>query len=137
MMVVEGGFPFNVNASDNSNTGGGIQMRAQETCNGNSGPHKFSEWFNTSCYQQPAVSTFGNERRNNLTGPHNTNLDLSVFKEFPIFENLKFQWRTDAFSALNHPLPDQPNNSCCTGTFGEVTGWGGARTIQMSAKMLW
>ena len=137
MFTVEGGFPFNVNATDNSNTGGGIQMRAQETCNGNNGSHTFAEWFNTSCYQQPAVNTFGNERRNNLNGPRNTNLDLSVFKEFPIFENLKFQWRTDAFSALNHPLPQQPKNNCCTGTFGEITGWGGARTIQMSAKMLW
>jgi Carboxypeptidase regulatory-like domain len=137
MLTVEGGFPFNVNATDNSNTGGGIQMRAEESCNGNNGPHTVAEWFNTSCYTNPAVSTFGNERRNNLTGPRNTNLDLSAFKEFELYENLKFQWRTDAFSVLNHPLPDQPQNTCCTGTFGEITGWGGARTIQMSAKMLW
>ena len=137
MLTVEGGFPFNVNSADNSNTGGGIQMRAQESCNGNHGPHTFAEYFNTSCYRNPAVSTFGNERRNNLTGPRNTNLDLSAFKEFPIWENLTFQWRTDAFSALNHPLPNQPQNGCCQGTFGEITGWGGARTIQMSAKLLW
>jgi Carboxypeptidase regulatory-like domain len=136
-LTVEGGFPFNVNASDNSNTGGGIQMRAQESCNGNHGPHTFAEWFNTSCYQQPASNTFGNERRNNLNGPRNTNLDLSAFKEFPLWETLTFQFRADAFSALNHPLPDQPQNSCCTGTFGEITGWGGARSIQLSTKVLW
>jgi len=136
-LTVEGGFPFNVNATDNSNTGGGIQMRAEETCNGNHGPHTFAEWFNTSCYQQPAENTFGNERRNNLNGPRNTNLDLSAFKEFPIWETLTFQFRADAFSALNHPLPDQPQNTCCTGTFGEVTGWGGARDIQLSTKILW
>jgi hypothetical protein len=137
MMTVEGGFPFNVNAADNSNTGGGIQNRGAESCNGNNGPHKVAEWFNTTCYTVPAVSTFGNERRNNLTGPRNTNLDLSGFKEFELYENLKFQWRTDAFSSLNHPLPQQPQSNCCTGTFGEITGWGGARTIQMSAKVLW
>ena len=137
MMTVEGGFPFNVTAADNSNTGGGIQNRGAESCNGNNGPHKVAEWFNTTCYTVPAVSTFGNERRNNLTGPRNTNLDLSGFKEFELYENLKFQWRTDAFSSLNHPLPQQPQSNCCTGTFGEITGWGGARTIQMSAKVLW
>ena len=137
MLTVEGGFPFNVNATDNSNTGGGIQMRAQETCNGNSGPHTIAEWFDTACFGQPAVSTFGNEQRNDLNGPRNTNLDLSASKEFLLFENLKFQWRTDAFSSLNHPLPDQPNNTYGKGTFGTISGWGGARTIQMSAKLLW
>ena len=135
--VVEGGFPFNVNASDNSDTGGGIQNRANETCNGNNGPKTIAEYFNTACYNQPAVGVFGNERRNNLTGPRNTNLDVSIAKEFQIWDNLKFQWRTDAYSVLNHPLPQQPQNSCCTGTFGEITGWGGARTIQLSAKVLW
>ena len=136
-LTVEGGFPFNINATDTSNTGGGIQMRATESCNGNNGPKTFAEYFNTTCYANPATNTFGNERRNNLTGPQNTNLDLSGFKEFAIWDNLKFQWRTDAFSSLNHPLPGQPNNTCCTGTYGEITSWGGARSLQLSAKVLW
>jgi len=136
-LSVEGGFPFNVTATDTSNTGGGIQMRALQTCNGNNGPHTFAKWFNTSCYHNPAVNTFGNERRNDLNGPRNTNLDLAAFKEFPIWETLTFQFRADAFSALNHPLPDQPQSACCSGTFGEVTGWGGARNLQLSTKILW
>lgn len=133
----EGGFPFNVTATDTSNTGGGITMRGQRSCNGNSGPKTFAEFFNTSCYANPAENTFGNERRDDIIGPHNTNLDLSAFKEFPVWENLTFQFRTDAFSALNHPLPDDPNASCCSGTYGEITGWGGARTLQFSGKVLW
>ena len=137
LLTFEGGFPFNVTATDNSNTGGAITMRAQQTCNGNTGSRTFSQYFNKSCYAIPAENTFGNERRNDLTGPHNTNLDLSAFKEFPIWNNLTLQWRTDAFSSLNHPLPDQPNSGCCTGTYDEITGWGGARTLQMAAKVLW
>lgn len=136
-LTVSGGFPFDVGATDNSNTGGGIRMRAQESCNGNSGPKTFNEFFDTSCYTNPAVNTFGNERRNNLTGPRNTNVDLSGFKEFVIWREMKFQFRADAYSALNHPLPKQPNNTCCTGNFGAITGWGGARTLQLGAKMLW
>ncbi len=137
LLTFEGGFPFNVTATDTSNTGGGITMRGQETCNGNSGPKTFAEYFNTSCYSNPAENTFGDERRDDIYGPHNTNLDLSGFKEFPIWESLTFQFRTDAFSALNHPLPDQPNASCCSGTYGEITGWGGARTLEFSGKFLW
>ena len=39
-------------------------------------------YFNTSCYSVPTTNVFGNERRNDLNGPQNTNLDLAAFKEF-------------------------------------------------------
>ncbi len=136
-LTVNGGPPFSVGASDNSNTGGGIGMRAEETCNGNNGPHTFAEYINISCFKNPAENTFGNQQRNSLTGPRNTNVDLSVFKEFPIYNRLTFQFRVDAFSALNHPLPQLPDNNVNDGNFGEITGWGGARSLQFSGKVLW
>jgi outer membrane receptor protein involved in Fe transport len=136
-LTVEAGMPFNALGNDNSNTGGGIQMRANESCNPNSGPKTFAQYFNISCFSQPATNTFANEQRNDIFGPRNTNLDLSGFKEFAIYERLKFQFRTDAFSALNHPLPQQPQNTFSGATFGQITGWGGARTLQLSAKILW
>jgi Carboxypeptidase regulatory-like domain len=138
-LTVEAGMPFNVLGNDNSNTGAGgsFQMRANESCNPNTGPKTFAQYFNTSCFSQPATNTFANERRNDIFGPRNTNVDLSAFKEFPIFDTLKFQFRTDAFSALNHPLPQQPQNTFSGATFGQITGWGGARTLQLSAKILW
>jgi len=145
LLAIRAGMPFNTTASDNSNTGGGIQNRATSTCNGNSGKSNFvpkasnalATYFNTSCYAVPANNVFGNEPRNDLNGPRNTNLDLAAFKEFQLWENLKFQWRTDAFDSLNHPLPGEPNTSCCSGTFGEITSKGNSRTIQLSAKILW
>jgi outer membrane receptor protein involved in Fe transport len=137
-LTVNAGMPFNVNATDNSYTGGGIQMRANESCNPNKGaPRNFAEYFNTSCFSQPGNGTFGTERRNDIFGPRNTNVDMSAFKEFAIYERLKFQFRTDAFSALNHPLPQQPQNTLGSSTFGQVTGWGGTRNLQLSAKILW
>ena len=137
-MTVQAGMPFNALASDTSNTGGGIQMRGNETCNPNTGPKTAAEYFNTSCFSQPAVNTFGNERRNDIFGPRNTNIDFSGFKEFPIYDRYKFQFRADAFSALNHPLPQQPQSTIATtATFGRITGWGGSRTLQLSAKVLW
>jgi len=138
-LTVNAGMPFNMLATDNSDTGGGIQMRANRTCDPNKGaPHTFAQWFNVSCVNnQPANETFGNEQRNDIFGPRNTNLDLSAFKEILIYERLKLQFRTDAFSALNHPLPDEPNNTVGGSQAGQVTAWGGARTLQLSAKVLW
>jgi len=144
LMGIRAGMPYNATAADNSNTGGGIQNRATQTCNGNTGTNfvpseskALKPYFNNSCYSVPTTNVFGNERRNDLNGPHNTDVDLAAFKEFELWENLKFQFRTDAFNALNHPLPGEPNTSCCSGTFGEVTSKGGARSIQLSAKVLW
>jgi hypothetical protein len=55
-----------------------------------------------------------------------------------VYDRLKLQFRTDAFSAFNHPLPQQPQSTIATtATFGAITGWGGARTLQLSAKILW
>jgi 3D (Asp-Asp-Asp) domain-containing protein len=43
-------------------------------------------------------------QRNELRGPHYTNLDLGVGKTFPLFsENYKLVFRADAFNAFNHP----------------------------------
>ena len=144
-MSVNAGPPINTAANDNSNTGGGIQMRGNRYCDPNAGaPHNgHGMWFNTACFipagtnGQPASNTFGNERRNDIFGPRNTNMDLSAFKEFELHDRLKMQFRTDAFSALNHPLPQEPNNTISSAQFGQITGWGGARSLQMSLKVLW
>ena len=57
-MGIRAGMPYNTTASDNSNTGGGLQMRSTQTCNGNHGGSNFvpkaanalQPYFNTTCY---------------------------------------------------------------------------------------
>ena len=138
IFTVNAGLPVTVIATDSSNTGGGINARAKQSCNGNIVSNRgFNNFFNASCYAQPDVNTFGDERRNDIIGPRNTNLDLSIMKEFTLHENLKFQWRTDAYSALNHPLPQAPDATITDGAFGKITSWAGARTVQLAAKILW
>lgn len=138
-LSVNAGQPINTAGNDNSFTGGGIQMRGNRSCDPNSGaPHNgHGYWFNTACFSQPANYTLGNERRNDIFGPRNTNVDMSAFKELELHDRLKMQFRTDAFSALNHPLPQEPNNTISNTQFGRITGWGGARSLQMSLKVLW
>ena len=48
------------------------------------GDRTFYKNFNTSCFQLPAVGTFGNAARTELRGPGISNFDLSVFKNFTI-----------------------------------------------------
>jgi hypothetical protein len=39
------------------------------------------QWFNETAFAAPAAGTFGNERRNQLTGPGLTRTNLSLISE--------------------------------------------------------
>lgn len=48
---------------------------------------------------------FGNVPRNSETGPIFNNLNMSLFKNIRVRENMKLQLRAEAFNFLNHPNP--------------------------------
>ena len=80
--------------------------------------------------------------RNNLRGPNYFNLDLGLGKTFPVYRNYRFNFRTDAFNALNHPNFEAPTmtggaditeSSLPFGTMPEVTA-NGARVLQVALR---
>ena len=72
-------------------------------------PKTLTNWFSASAYSTPAQYTYGNAGRNSLIGPGRTNLDMSIFKSFPVHEEMFFQFRFEAFNVLNHPQFGYPN----------------------------
>ncbi len=58
--------------------------------------------FKTDVFAPPTVGTFGNSARTIVRGPGVNNWDLSLFKEFPIREQMRFQFRAEAYNAFNH-----------------------------------
>jgi hypothetical protein len=144
----ETGFPFSVVASSDASIGGGYNERANWLCNGNKSSHgstwdKYTQYINTACYSQPAPGTLGTERRDDLVGPSNTNVDLSAFKEFIIHNEVKFQLRGDAFNAFNHVNLGEPTKELHSsdGDFGAADANDGntapGRIIQIGAKIIW
>ncbi len=75
-------------------------------------------------FTRPAAETFGS--RNSLYGPHYTNADISMAKNFAITEKFVAQFRVEAFNLFNHPQLGTPNNNCidCSGA-GKITGLAG------------
>ena len=51
----------------------------------------------------PAPGTFGNARRNDTTGPGLSQLDLTLQKNFTVYEGVKAEFKADAYNILNHP----------------------------------
>ena len=78
------------------------------------------KWFDVTKFSAPATATFGNTGRNILNGPGFVNLDLSVFRKFPITERFTLEMRAESFNFTNTPHFNNPNTTFGASTFGEV-----------------
>jgi hypothetical protein len=97
-------------------------------------------------------STFPVQERNQYRGPHYFNVDMSLFKNFSVHENLKFGVGIQAFNVFNHPNFFIPNPIMAHGdtTFGQISAMtptptspygaffgfdSSPRVVQLSAKI--
>ena len=71
----------------------------------------------------PAVTGFGNQRRNQFFGPRYFDTDLTIMKNFkiPRWESAKFGVGVQFFNLLNHPNFDQPIGDVQDPQFGLIT----------------
>jgi outer membrane receptor protein involved in Fe transport len=79
-------------------------------------------------WQRPAAPpagfpSFGNAHRDSIIGPKWFDSDLSVVKIVPVGEQLKIQFRAEAFNVFNHPNLGNPGGCVdCSGTGGAQIG---------------
>lgn len=66
-------------------------------------------WFNPAAYADPAPGTFGDNIRNTLVGPGFSDVDLSLGKEFRLYESMTLEIRADAYDAFNHINYNNPD----------------------------
>jgi hypothetical protein len=83
---------------------------------------------------------YGTSSRDAVRAPGQINADLSLAKNFPILEKAGFEFRFDAFNALNHWNPGQPgqvnvNGGASTGGIFPTTTQGAARVLQISGRV--
>jgi Carboxypeptidase regulatory-like domain/TonB-dependent Receptor Plug Domain len=146
----QSGAPLGINIATTTNidiTGTpSITPRAYLTGNPNlpPGSRTFSQNFNTSVVQLPAVGTFGNAARNVIRGPGINNWDLALVKNVPIRERLRLQLRWEAYNAFNHTQFSTINTSAnfnpATGQqinaqFGAFTAARDPRQMQMAVRL--
>jgi hypothetical protein len=135
------GMPFSeTNASNRSGTRPTTTNsdRPNQVGSGRVAHPTIGAWFNTADFVAQPLATFGNQRRNQLYGPGLQRVDLSVFKNFDIYERLKLEFRTEAFNVLNTAQFVNPTASLGNALNGRITSTANAynpRLIQFAARL--
>ncbi|HXJ41537.1 MAG TPA: hypothetical protein VNH18_19820, partial [Bryobacteraceae bacterium] len=104
----------------------------------NCGSGHLSGCITTAAFELPAQYTYGTAGRNLLHGPHLFDMDLSIAKNFPISERLRFQFRAEAFNVWNSPQFNNPAAVFATSSFGNITSTSiENREIQFAGRFIW
>lgn len=106
------------------------------TCPRVSYPKQVNEWFNTNCFTNPALYTFGNSGTAPVTAPGVNNWDVSLAKETKIREGTQLRIEGNFFNIANNPHFGVPNQTYGTAGFGTITSDAlPPRIIQLGAKL--
>jgi hypothetical protein len=103
------------------------------------GVRSVDNYFNTANVALPTDPShpFGNAGRNNVRALALNQLDLGLFKNFRLpKENMKLQFRSEMFNALNHTNFMGPNSDRASASFGTIRGTFPARQIQFALKLM-
>jgi hypothetical protein len=121
------GFPIFVIDTNNSsganleNTNDVSQIRPNQTCNPVFSHPTLAEYFNVSCFSQPAPGELGNANRTPLSGPDFVNTDFSIIKHFVPREGMRVDFRTEFFNLFNHPQFGAPGGNAAGADFNSPT----------------
>ena len=104
-------------------------------------------WFNTAAYCEdgsagcPAgagpLGLDGTVRPNSGTGPGYKSVDAAIFRDFTIYERVKFQFRGEATNVFNFVNLNNPGATMSsTSSFGTITSGAGMRQLQVGGRIL-
>lgn len=74
-----------------------------------------SNWLNLNAWTPQPAGTPGDELNEAYYGPHTRRADLSIFKEFPLREQMFLQFRAECYNISNTPNFSNPNST--------ISGW--------------
>ncbi|HYO81846.1 MAG TPA: TonB-dependent receptor, partial [Bryobacteraceae bacterium] len=97
-------------------------------------------WIDPAQFSVPAPYTFGNAPRtmNGLRTDGTGQFDMALLKTTTVRENLRLQFRAEAFNASNTPRFGPPNSNFGNQLFGVVSAMGNSpRVLQFALKLMY
>ena len=131
------GQPIEINLPfDTSNTGGFHDFRPNCIATPSGFTPNVNQWLQASAYAVPAANTFGScGPAPGPRAPGLRNWDFSLFKQIPLSESKRFEFRAEFFNLFNTTQFGAPNSTLTTPTFGQIATLDvHAREIQVALK---
>ena len=129
----------------NYHSGAPVNWTADVIYNGgplNWDAHNASRTFDTTQFNTNSSQQYTNHYRtfssyfSNLRVDATNNVNVSATKNFKILENVRLQFRADAFNLCNHPLFAAPTISVTSGTFGQISSTTNSPRVVQAALRL-
>jgi Carboxypeptidase regulatory-like domain len=124
MLRVQAGSPLAVTQATNLNAFAGFGIQRPNRVGDPESPSDqrgTARWFDTAAFSQAGQFTLGNASRNPVVGPAYRTLDVMLGKTFPIKEDVRAEFRAEAFNVTNTPSLMAPNTSFGNAAFGTIT----------------
>jgi hypothetical protein len=139
IVILQGGTPFTVVSGRDNSFSGVNADRADLIGNpylptDRSRSDLINRYFNTDAFAFNAIGTFGTSGRNILRDPGTISTDVGLFKNIPIGEKHRIQFRAEAFNVINRVNLGSPNANRSAAAFGRITSAGSPRVIQLALK---
>jgi hypothetical protein len=134
------GTPFTVGASGASLNAPGNSQYADlvGTINKTGDIGSDTPYYDKSAWAPVTEVRPGNTGRNSVRGPGWWNIDLSLFRRFPLGPRFNLEARVEAFNLTNTPHFNNPNGNVNSGGFMTITGTSGnspERQIRLGLRL--
>jgi hypothetical protein len=90
-------------------------------------------------YTQPPAGTLGNLGRNSVRGPGFTTYNVSLFRSFVLHEQIRLEFRGEAYNLTNSPHFANPISNVSSANFGQsvnTLSFDPGRRLQVAARIL-
>jgi hypothetical protein len=95
-------------------------------------------FFDPTAFTAPTGVRFGSTGRNILRGPGAVNLDLGLFRKFPIKEQVQLEFRAEAANVSNTPHFNNPGGNISAANFLVVTSaQPNQRQVRLGLRLSW
>ena len=99
---------------------------------GNGGSYQY---LNPAAFAPVTAVRFGTAGRNDVRGPGLFDLDASLKREFPLYEQFRLEFVADSFDVTNTPAFANPAANISNTGFGQITTSNANRTLRLSGRV--
>ena len=139
--TLKSGSPLTITTGSDNNRDGQSTDRPNVVANPRLDPNRgrsvvVTKWFNTAAFAANPVGTDGNASPNLLDGPGTKNIDVAIFRNVAIHENVRLQFRAEMSNAFNMVNLSDPNSTLSSPQFGKITSAKNMRQAQLGLRLV-